>query len=88
MKLKTPLVNINAKHNNSDGLYDYMKREIERLNDYISFYEDLSKKQNKEIERLKERLNKAINYIEENMDNFEIPWKTVLYDILKGVDKD
>lgn len=75
----TPLVNINAKHNNSDGLYDYMKREIERLNEYISFYEDLSKKQNKEIDRLKEseeyhrkgyaelykRIDDAIEYIEE-----------------------
>lgn len=32
-----------------------LQQEIERLNEYISFYEDLSKKQNKEIERLKKR---------------------------------
>ena len=74
-------------------------KEIERLNDYILFYEDLSRKQNKEIERLKKQSNnyakriiKAIEYIEkhtnrlvEYLDVFEAQ---DLVNILQGVDKE
>lgn len=38
--------------------YEKVVEEIERLNEYISFYEDLSKKQNKKIERLKKENEK------------------------------
>ena len=57
--------------------YTDQKEEIERLNDYISFYKDLSKKQNKKNEELralyeserevkedyKSKVNKAKEYI-------------------------
>lgn len=47
-------------------------KEIERLNEYISFYEDLSKKQNKEIERLKEMKLHTEKYASEMEDKYII----------------
>lgn len=58
-----------------------------RDKDYYSLelgFKEISKMYNE----VKTKNEKAIEYIEKNMDNFEIPWKTVLYDILKGVDKE
>ena len=74
-------------------------KELQRI--YIELNNDFEKQERK-IELLQNDLDntnsklkdyvgrclKAIEYIEENMNNFEIPWKTVLYDILKGIDKD
>ena len=70
--------------------YTDQKEEIERLNDYISFYKDLSKKQNKKNEELralyeserevkedyKSRSNKAIEYIIKRENQFFIPYFT------------
>ena len=38
-------INKTNKHNNSDGLYDYMKREIERLNNIINRTEEFIEKE-------------------------------------------
>ena len=56
-----------------------LEKENKRLNDYISFYEDLSKKQNKEIEGLKELCDK---YEEEHKTTFK-EWQ----DTIKRIDK-
>lgn len=62
MKLKTPLFKkpyIELENEHEKELFKLDKdKEIERLNEYISFYEDLSKKQNKEIGRLNDKLSK------------------------------
>lgn len=42
-----------------------MKEDIERLNDYVDFYEKLSDKQNKEIKRLHNVIEQKDNIIRE-----------------------